>query len=545
MSYFDLLRAPDHVVAVTDDRRIALSDHAGNWADGDVAVTTDLRDDGLAVGIAAGTTLLQRVILRWRCDVPDGLRFLGDHWERAYGDLEWRCLAAQRVMPWYFLAFDGELTHGYGVATQPGAFCCWTVDDAGVNLLLDVRSGGVGVDLGGRKLAAAVVRTRRGQPGDCPQAAATEFCKLLCPSPRLADHPVYGSNNWYYAYGKSSHEQILEDTKLLVSYAPTGDNRPYMVIDAGWQGNASGVQEGSCCGGPWDRSNKQFPDMQRLAAEMAALGVRPGIWLRPLASAGDEEDSVLLPVERATDDSAKNKTLDPSIPDILDRIEADFARMRTWGYRIIKHDWTTCDILGRWGFQMGMTMTNPGWRFYDRSKTTAEVIIALFRAIRRGAGDSLIIGCNTVGHLGAGLFEVQRTGDDTSGHDWERTRRMGVNTLAFRMPQHNTFFAHDADCVGLTTQVAWELNRQWLDLLARSGTPLFVSPDPKAVETEQAKALRAAHAAASTALPPAQPLDWMDNTCPRRWVLCGEETTFEWYPDAGVNPSAWTSPGQF
>jgi hypothetical protein len=24
------------------------------------------------------------------CEVDDGLRFLGDHWERSYADMEWR-----------------------------------------------------------------------------------------------------------------------------------------------------------------------------------------------------------------------------------------------------------------------------------------------------------------------------------------------------------------------------------------------------------------------------------------------------------------------
>ena len=70
-----------------------------------------------------------------------------------YGDLEWRGLVAERVMPWYFLAHDGKATHGYGVRTQPGAFCFWTVDAAGVSLWLDVRNGGAGVALDGRHTA--------------------------------------------------------------------------------------------------------------------------------------------------------------------------------------------------------------------------------------------------------------------------------------------------------------------------------------------------------------------------------------------------------
>jgi len=67
---------------------------------------------------------------------------------------------------------------------------------------------------------------------------------------------------------------------------------------------------------------------------------------------------------------------------------------------------------------------------------------------------------------------------------------MGVNILAFRAVQHETFFAADADCVSHTTAIPWQLNKQWLDLLSRSGTPLFVSAAPDAVGAEQRKALR-------------------------------------------------------
>lgn len=100
---------------------------------------------------------------------------------------------------------------------------------------------------------------------------------------------------------------------------------------------------------------------------------------------------------------------------------------------------------------MGAELTEGGWHFADRTLTNAEIILRLYRTLRAAAGDTLLLGCNTVGHLGAGLFEIQRTGDDTSGRVWERTRRMGVNTLAFRLPQHGTFFASDPDCAAHTT----------------------------------------------------------------------------------------------
>jgi alpha-galactosidase len=119
-------------------------------------------------------------------------------------------------------------------------------------------------------------------------------------------------------------------------------------------------------------------------------------------------------------------------------------------------------------------------------------------------------------------------GDDTSGKDWERTRRMGVNALAFRLPQHDALFAIDADCVGLTDRIPWPLNRQWLDLLSRSGTPLFVSLQPESLGAGQRAALRAALERAASPAPAGDPLDWMETTCPGRWRLNGQIREYDW-----------------
>jgi alpha-galactosidase len=105
---------------------------------------------------------------------------------------------------------------------------------------------------------------------------------------------------------------------------------------------------------------------------------------------------------------------------------------------------------------------------------------------------------------------------------------MGVNTLAFRMPQHGTFFSHDADCVGITPQIPWELNKQWLDLLAKSGTPLFVSADPDDLNAEQIDALKAAFAVAAAERDAAEPLDWIYNHSPASWRTADGNETYEW-----------------
>ena len=166
------------------------------------------------------------------------------------------------------------------------------------------------------------------------------------------------------------------------------------------------------------------------------------------------------------------------------------------------------------------------------------MLLDLYRTVRGAAGPALLIGCNTIGHLGAGLFEIQRTGDDTSGHVWERTRRMGVNTLAYRMPQNGTFFTCDADCAVHTDRTPWEFDRQFLDLVARSGTALFVSVDPRTIQPEQKKAFRAAMKTALSGGTPGggEPLDWLHTTAPREWRIGDEKVCYHWEETAGASP---------
>jgi alpha-galactosidase len=359
---------------------------------------------------------------------------------------------------------------------------------------------------------------------------ARSFCRELCEAPRLPAAPVYGGNNWYYAYGRSSREEILRDTDLMAELAPSAPNRPFMVIDDGWQPNRTA--------GPWDRGNDKFPDMPRLAEEMRKRGVKPGIWMRPLYTMSQVADSWRQPQRRAGNAARPNANLplDPTIPEVLDLVRQDVRRLAGWGFELIKHDYSTFDLFGRWGSSMNADITDGGWHFADRGKTNAEIILALYRAIRDAAGPSLVIGCNTLNHLSAGVFELQRIGDDTSGQDFNRTRKMGVNTIAFRAPQHGAFFAVDADCVPITPQIPWALGRLWLDLVARSGTPLFVSADPRAAGAEQKQALKDAFAEAAKQQPLCEPLDWLETTAPRRWRIHGKTVEYDWYGPDGATP---------
>ena len=150
------------------------------------------------------------------------------------------------------------------------------------------------------------------------------------------------------------------------------------------------------------------------------------------------------------------------------------------------------------------------------------------------ANGAVIIGCNCIGHLCAGLHHLNRTGDDTSGFEWDRTRKMGVNTLAFRLPQNNHFFGADADCVGIMGKIDWNLNRRWLKALSRSGSPLFVSCHPKVPDEAAMADLKEAFRYGATQADTLIPIDWMETTTPTRWLLNGEEIVFDWYPEKGA-----------
>lgn len=264
-----------------------------------------------------------------------------------------------------------------------------------------------------------------------------------------------------------------------------------------------------------------------LAKKLHESGIQPGIWVRLL---WDHSESI-----PASWRSKRNpEYLDPSVPEVLDHIAEDIRTVSSWGYKLIKHDFTSYDILGRWGFEMGDELTDSGWRFADETRTTAEILIELYKRILAAAGDAMVMGCNCFGHLGAGLMHLNRTGDDVSGKLWARTRRMGMNTLAFTAPMHDRFFAIDADCVPLTDAIDETLGMRWLELVAKSGTPTLLSVPASYLNGERKAIIRDAFRRASQPQPTARPLDWHETTCPAVWKL-GEETKhFDWTEPCGI-----------
>ena len=349
---FDYLGTHDRVMATTTAGDIELQEepHGGGWSAKGISVRLhEAVTDEMMVDVEESADPIYHVTLEWSTS-SENLFMLGDAWERAYGDLDWRtCGEAEVVSPWYFLARPAKATGAadhwiVGVKTGGAALASWHIKAPKLQLKLDLRSGNRALRFdGNRRLLAATIVTKK-----CDGGKATAYQKALralCDHPRLAKQPMYGVNDWYYAYGNNTAGGILDDSKRAADWASGLHNRPFSVIDDGW----------SATEGTWSHGNARFPDMPGLAHEISKAGCKPGLWVRPLLS--DEK----LPAEWFM----APKTLDPSRPDALEKIHETIYRIHTWGYELIKHDYSTFDICGRWGFQMTDGIAGPRRTFAD------------------------------------------------------------------------------------------------------------------------------------------------------------------------------------
>ena len=225
-SFLDLLRVPDQVTAYRSFEKtlpagmISLQRNGEQWSGGQVVIESRVGPDSLALALGAPSTPIAIVHVRWLAKIDRNLQALGDAWERSYGDLGWRNLIPERVMPWYFATYDDVTCDGYGVKTDARALCFWQLDPQGVSLWLNVTNGGNGVELGERQLKMATVVTRRGAGGEDASEAIAGLCLAMCARTSRRTTPIYGANDWDYSYGRSTAETILRDTEFIVKLSP-------------------------------------------------------------------------------------------------------------------------------------------------------------------------------------------------------------------------------------------------------------------------------------------------------------------------------------
>jgi alpha-galactosidase len=126
---------PDVVIVFTGKDRIVLARNGDGWDGGGISVRfmTNKTNAGpeTVILVHAPKAALTRIHVRWQLVLKPGLRYVGDHWERSYGDLAWRGLEPERALPSYFLASDGQRSLAAGVKTNPTAFASGGLTEAG------------------------------------------------------------------------------------------------------------------------------------------------------------------------------------------------------------------------------------------------------------------------------------------------------------------------------------------------------------------------------------------------------------------------------
>ncbi len=478
MEFISLLKQPDYIYGATEESDLRFEE-TDNGRDCPIKFEYVVGKDSAKVIVYPSGSPVKYLKLRFSGDLSFVDKVYGDQFERqsfkAY--LEWRSVMGSRILPWFCHVIGENKMACYGVKTGCDCFAMFQVDTHGVTLFLNLCNGNDGTDLQEPLVACEVVELF-GKEGEDEYDVAKVFAQKMCDSPVLPKEPIFGVNNWYWAYGNISFDSVVKEADYLMEMTAGCKHRPAMIIDDGWQKERI-VGRGQYIGGEWE-PNDRFKDMAKMAEEIHKRNQKAGLWIRPLLTKGN------LPTGVAYAEYDKGVVMDPSHAYTLEKVETDVRRIANWGYEIIKHDFSTLDITGivLTSEFHNYQLCKGGYKFFDKTKTTATIIKNLYKAIQRGAGTADVIGCNVIGHLSAGIHSVQRTGNDSSGRSFEWTRRHSVNAV-MRLPMNNTFFNVDPDCAAFTELVSADMNLDFLEMCALTGMTTLASVTPNILKEKE------------------------------------------------------------
>lgn len=482
VGFFSVLRKPDKVIGATEQTpfRFEESNQEVCPIKYDYVVENGI---GKVIVYPSGSPV-KYLKLRFRGELNFVEKVYGDQWERAglNAYIEWRSVMANRCMPWFTYLYANNQTACYGIKTGADCFAFWQVDTHGITLFINLTCDNRGTDLKEPLVACQVVELI-GKKGEDAFKVAREFSKKLCDNPILPKQPIFGVNNWYWAYGEINDKIIEEETDYLLKMCKGTKNRPYMIIDDGWQINRT---YGDVCyiGGPWNECNKNFESMDKTAKKIHDKGANAGLWFRPLQTKEEVlEEAILV---RQNDGVV---VLDPSHPYTLEKVSKDVKRFADWGFDLIKHDFTIIDATGFAPFtceKQTIQMVKDDRKFFDNTKTTATILKNLYKTIQSAFGDKDVISCNAFGHLTAGIHSIHRIGNDNSGHSFEWTRRDGINSV-MRLPTNNLFYNADPDCAAFTKKTKERPNLDFLRMCALTGMTTLASIVPGILSEEGLK----------------------------------------------------------
>jgi alpha-galactosidase len=251
-------------------------------------------------------------------------------------------------------------------------------------------------------------------PAD-PLEALERYADVLAAAQKITAWPRRGPghevpngwNSWTGGsstggYGQDINEPLFFENMSVFKDTLLPFGNTYFQLDDGWQKGT----------GDWSFRPDRFPSGGAgVAAQIAAAGLKPGLWIAPfLASPGSDVSKAhpdwLMPAEGGPIAAvAKDgETLDLTNPEVLDHLGALFSGIKQDGFSWVKADFTYWDVLAR-----------PQ---KDPSLTNIEAYRQGFRRLREALGpDVFLLGIGIMG-ANVGVVDGMRLTLD-NGPKWD------------------------------------------------------------------------------------------------------------------------------
>jgi alpha-galactosidase len=252
--------------------------------------------------------------------------------------------------------------------------------------------------------------------------------------------PPSGWCSWYCFGPEVTADDVLGNLDVIAREVP---GLRYIQVDDGYQPAM----------GDWLETGKAFGgNVQGVLEAIRGRGFEPAIWVAPFVAEKDSHVFQKHPEWFVTDASGQPLradavtfggwrhgpwyVLDGTHPEAQAHLESVFRTMRTeWGCTYFKLD------ANFWG-------AIHGGRFHDPRATRIEAYRRGMEAVRRGAGDAFILGCNHPLWPSLGLVHGSRSSNDIK-RTWARVKGTARQNL-LRNWQNGRLWWNDPDAVVLT-----------------------------------------------------------------------------------------------
>jgi alpha-galactosidase len=282
-----------------------------------------------------------------------------------------------------------------------------------------------------------------------------------------APTPPTGWCSWYCFGPRVTAQQVLDNLDAIEQKIP---GLTYVQIDDGYQPTM----------GDWLETGSAFEgNVQRVLNAIRRRGFQPAIWVAPFIA--EEASHVFqehrdwfvkdaggapLRSDRVTFGGWRRGpwyALDGTHPEVQQHFEQLFRTMRTdWGCTYFKLD------ANFWGAM-------HGGRFHDPGATRVEAYRRGMQAVRRGAGDSFILGCNHPMWPSIGVVNGSRSSNDIK-RAWDRVSTTARQNLS-RNWQNGRLWWNDPDAIVLTGDLTEDEFRFHATAIYASGGMLLSGDD--------------------------------------------------------------------